>query len=346
MAESGQQAADQVAEAKRKQEADRAAAQSAAQAQQQQQSAAQQQAKDQRAAAEARSDEWIAKLRPFENEKSILVYNSSEADKWKVWKANWAEFKPLWDEYLRTDFPGGKSMSLQGLETSFKRYVQRYEETVAQHDAQQKQLAADMGGFMFSKNPIDPANPSGLTTEFDAGDHIYALIKVKKPWSEIYRNKNQADVMIKTLIDGKKIHAQFILLKTPAETEKTFAIFEIAPDPSKMQAYGNPNADYGKTTATMRQGPMEMTSHLAKLSPGKHTISFEIQYYQVWAKGSFSIEGDSFASYNQLHQQVAQAVGNAVTLPPGQDDQQEPGKADEGPAGKRGLAPGLPPEHR
>lgn len=315
VADSGQQAADQVAEAKRKQEADRAAAQSAADAKRQQAAAAEQQAKDARASAEALSDEWIAKLKPFENEKGIIVYATDEADKWKVWNANWAEFKPLWDQYHQTQFPGGKSMSLQGLEQRLTRYANRYEETAAQYNAKQKELAANMGGFVFSKNPIDPANPSGLTDQFEAGDHIYALIKVKKTWSEIYRNKNQADVMIKTFIDGKKIHAQFILLKTPAETQKDFALFEIAPDPGKMKAYTNPNADYGKTTATMRQGPMEMTSHLAKLSPGKHTVNFEIQYYEVWAKGGFTIEGDDFASYGKLHQQVAQAVNQAVTLP-------------------------------
>lgn len=45
------------------------------------------------------------------------------------------------------------------------------------------------GEIVFSKSSIDRDNPSGLTTEFKAGDYIYGLIRTSQPWSKIYKSE-------------------------------------------------------------------------------------------------------------------------------------------------------------
>jgi hypothetical protein len=86
-----------------------------------------------------------------------------------------------------------------------------------------------------------------------------------------------------------------------------------------MTAYENPERVYGLSTATMRQGPNELTHHLSQLRPGEHTMSFDITYFgTTWAAGSFTIGGDDFDSYAGLHEEIAEAVAGAVTLPPAQ----------------------------
>ena len=182
--------------------------------------------------------------------------------------------------------------------------------------AQDAQAKSDKGEFVFSTSPIDPENPAGLTRQFRAGDRIYGLIRTTKSWSEIYGEKDSADVMVNVNLDGKKIHAQFVKLKKPELLQRQYLRFDIAPDPDKMTAYSSPDIEYGKSTATTRQGPNELTYHLGELGPGKHSMAFEIQYFgTVWAAGEFTIEGNDFQDYAKLHGKIAGAVSQAVTLP-------------------------------
>ena len=105
-------------------------------------------------------------------------------------------------------------------------------------------------------------------------------------------------------------------LKKPELLAQQFLIFEVAPDPGKMTAYDDPDREYGSSTANLRQGPSELTHHLAQLDPGQHTMEFDVSYFGVtWSAGSFTVVGDDFQSYARLHTEIAESVSQTVTLP-------------------------------
>ncbi len=267
--------------------------------------------------AEALSAQWVEKLEPFVSSnsgKALVTYATDDANLWKGWEAIHAELVPLWQQYQQTDFGGGKSGELQALESQVSRYMANYD---ANHAAYAKQLAeaeADLGRIVFAKEPIDPANPGAQGMGFQAGDHIHALIQATKPWSEIYGDENTATIRVDVKIDGKSIHAQFVELKSAEYVRRDYLPFEIAPE--KITAYSDPDVVYGKSTATLRQGPMQMLDQLAKLGPGKHTVEMGIHDYgKTWAKGSFDIQGADFAAYNDMAAAAAQSAAASVTLP-------------------------------
>ena len=83
-----------------------------------------------------------------------------------------------------------------------------------------------------------------------------------------------------------------------------------------MTAYSNPDFVYGTSKANLRQGPQQLTQILSQLSPGKHRFEFFIQYgMDVYAKGSFIIEGADYAFYADLHKKAKAAMYDSVTLP-------------------------------
>ena len=50
---------------------------------------------------------------------------------------------------------------------------------------------AGEGTLVFSKQPIDPANPQNLTRSFQAGDSIYGLMQPQRTWRELCGDKAQ-----------------------------------------------------------------------------------------------------------------------------------------------------------
>ncbi len=280
------------------------------------------QAQKQQAAASAKdakalSQEWAAKLKPFitsSSGKELVTYSTKDQKLWQKWEPIYAELSPLWEQYQKIDFGGKKSMELNMIDQQLGRAVERYKENHAKYEKTRAAAAALLGQIVFSKDPLDPAKPSGTTRNFKAGDHIYGLVQATKPWSEIYRNKNKALVRIDVDIDGKKIHAQFVELRKPEYTARKYLIFEVAP--KNMTAYSDPDIVYGKTTATLRQGPMEMLDRLSKLSPGKHRVDFKVAYYgKTYAQGRFEIEGSDFKVYQAMAKEAAGAAAKSVTLP-------------------------------
>lgn len=268
-------------------------------------------------AAEDLSKQWVEKLKPFVDSnsgKALSTYPTDDANVWRQWEAIHAELMPLWQQYQQTDFSGGKSGELQSVDQQLSRYVANYDTNHANYAKQAAGAKADMGRIVFSDDPIDPASPAGLGDSFKAGDHIYALIQVSKPWNQIYKGRNKANIRINVSIDGKNIHAQFVELKGKQWLQRDYLPFEIAPE--KITAYSDPDVVYGKSTANLRQGPMQMLDELAKLSPGKHTVELSIPWYgKTWAKGQFTIQGSDFAEYKDMAAEAAQSASNAVVLP-------------------------------
>jgi hypothetical protein len=274
----------------------------------------------QAATVEADCEAWKDRLYVYtDGDKALYRCVSASADQMPACKEQYDEAEALMTEFGQTQWAKEPCGAIRSTLSDLERYMENFASSYEMYAAENAAAIANMGDFVFSKKPIDPLSPSDLTEEFSAGDTIYGLIQTKKPWTEIYDGKDSANVMVNVLLDGKKIHAQFVNLTDPKLLAQQHLVFEIAPDPEEMVAYSNPGRVYGKSTATMRQGPNELTHHLSQLGPGEHTMAFDITYFgTTWAAGSFTITGDDFGSYAGMHEQIAEAVAGAVTLPPAQ----------------------------
>jgi hypothetical protein len=268
-------------------------------------------------AAEADCEAWNERMRVYtEGDKALYRCVSADDADMPGCKNSYDEAVALRAELEKTPWAAEPCGALNSTLSELGRYMDNFKSSYDSYAAEQAAAQANMGEIVFSREPIDPGNPANLTTQFAAGDTIYGLIRTTKPWSEIYGKESNADVMVNVKLDGEKIHAQFVKLKKPELMAQQFLVFEVAPDPGKMTAYSDPGREYGMSTATLRQGPNELTHHLAQLGPGSHTMSFDITYFgTTWSAGSFTIEGDDFPKYAALHEQIAGGVAAAVTLP-------------------------------
>ena len=282
--------------------------------------AAAEEAAAQAAAVEAECEAWKDRMYAYtDGDKALYRCVNAPSEQMPACKEQYDEAEALMAEFGETQWAEEPCNAILSTLNDIERYMENFASSYESYAAEHAAAIANLGDFVFSKGPIDPSNPTGLTTQFTAGDTIYGLIRTKKPWSEIYDGKSSADVMVNVALDGEKIHAQFVTLKSPELMAQQHLVFEIAPDPDEMTAYENPERVYGLSTATMRQGPNELTHHLSQLGPGEHTMSFDITYFgTTWAAGSFTIGGDDFDSYAGLHEEIAEAVAGAVTLPPAQ----------------------------
>lgn len=174
------------------------------------------------------------------------------------------------------------------------------------------------GKIVFSKSPIAPANPTGLTTKFKAGDHIYGLILPGKSWRDLYRagNKTELGIMVGMTV-GDINDYQYITLKKPQYIDADSLVLEIAPDPSKMTSYNDPGMLFGEGKGNRKIGPISFTYDLSQLVPGKHTAKFYVRNYgDHLAVGELVIEGADFSFYADLHEKVKAAHDASATMPP------------------------------
>jgi hypothetical protein len=268
-------------------------------------------------AAEADCEGWKQRMQIYtEGDKALYPCSSADDADMPRCKSIYDETVTLMAEFKETPWAAEPCGALHSTLSELNRYMDNFKPAYESYAEKQATAKANMGEIVFSKEPIDPENPSNLTGQFDAGDNIYGLIRTTKPWSAIYESKSSADVMVNVKLDGEKIHAQFVKLKKPELLAQQFLIFEVAPDPDKMTAYDDPGREYGSSTATLRQGPNELTHHLAQLGPGQHTMEFNVTYFgTVWSAGSFTVAGNDFQGYAKLHKEIAESVSQAVTLP-------------------------------
>ena len=278
----------------------------------QQQDQEQQEKKGEQQASEEACRDWSEKFEAFMGgDKGLTAYATDDNNLIDKWRKVYGEARETVKDYPQGLCPRADSVA---------EYVQNklvdFEAIDQAAKAQAAQAKKDEGGFYFSTEPFkDPAGGQ-VQESFEAGDHIYGIIRMTQKWSEIYKKKKDFSIRIDVKIDGNGIHAQFVTIKSSEYAQRDYLIFDVAPALSELTAYSDPNIEYGKTTASIVQGPNELTHHLGSLSSGSHKVAFSVYYYgKIWAEGQFSVAGDDFSKYSELHGKIATGVVSARTLP-------------------------------
>lgn len=169
------------------------------------------------------------------------------------------------------------------------------------------------GAAVFSKSPIDPANPPRSVSDFKAGDRIYGLLKADKPWKDL--NKNSDYIIIWLFIDGQQKVYKNVGLKRAELIARDYFVMDIAPDPAKMTNYSDRDIMFPEKDG-YKFGPELFTKYLSELSPGTHTIKLEVKAYnKVFAAGEFKISGNDYAGYTKLLADLQKASGQQQTMP-------------------------------
>jgi len=176
------------------------------------------------------------------------------------------------------------------------------------------------GVVIFSPTPIDPANPPASVNHFKAGDTIYGLVTVDKPWREIFGSKakgrSKLEMMIRMDIDGKRATLQYVTLKKDELIDGKSYLLDIAPDVDKMSNYKNPDFAWARAEKGRRIGPHGFTYWLGEQKPGKHTVRVRIlDFGKNLSLGEFTIQGDDYSPYAQMHEKITQYLEGARTLP-------------------------------
>jgi len=172
------------------------------------------------------------------------------------------------------------------------------------------------GTVIFSSAPINPAAPPASQAHFKAGDQIYALITVDKPWRKMFDNASDASVQIpvKFTIGAKELF-QYITVNKPELIKGNTFVLDIAPAVDKMTAYRDPAISYplcsGRTF-----GPFLFTDLLGNLPAGTHPITFSVAYFgQTYATGACDIQGADFSSYASLNKAIKGVLDGGRGMP-------------------------------
>ena len=203
-----------------------------------------------------------------------------------------------------------------------------------------------VGRIVFSKQPIDPKNPTNLTTEFSAGDHIYGLIILDIPLREYinYPKKYPSEstmayatridrpyLAINNLLNGQHDSNQYMVFsKDKAEgaletvpMDKYF-FFDIAPEASKQRTYKYENIHFLKSFAYVgdikpKIGPEYYSSLLGIQGPGsyKFDISVQVKIHEESDRvsGSFTVSGKDFSFYKNVAKNVSAAAAATAVFP-------------------------------
>ena len=201
-------------------------------------------------------------------------------------------------------------------EEEIKKTVKGDEE--ADDDSSSADSPAGGGKVVFSKSPIDPANPTDLTTSFKAGDTIYGLVQLDKSFKELSKDtegKKATKVMFEVKVfEGDAYKTNYnVTVKNEAFESKTL-LLDVAPAPDKMTAFSDPNVVIGKSF-NVKDGPIRLTEYLSELEGGKHSVKIQLYKYKIWAEGTFTIEGDDFSVYEGMREKLLAEDTKSVTMP-------------------------------
>ena len=194
--------------------------------------------------------------------------------------------------------------------------------------------------LIFSDQPIDPNNPANLKTSFQAGEHIYGLLILDKPFKEFVAEDSTRDpnqgysvtrplLKIDFLVDGEPIydgtHVFVFSLEDKQNawnrvpTERYF-FFDIAPEPTKQKTYGYNDlffprlSAYGRTTNKAKAGAQFYSHQLSRLKPGNHKITVKIAGKEE-VIGEFTISGGDYAVYSRVADQLETVSSANAKMP-------------------------------
>jgi len=159
------------------------------------------------------------------------------------------------------------------------------------------------GKIVFSKSPIDPAKPAGLTTNFKAGDTIYGLASLPDTIRNLSGNPSAKRTSVEiVLIDDDDISIYTGGTAGEAASNRKYFTFDILPDPSNMSAYVNNEVEYKKyPNPAACDGPIRIAETFRRLQPGTYSINVSVKVnYREAAKGSFTIEGNNYSAYGAM----------------------------------------------
>lgn len=186
--------------------------------------------------------------------------------------------------------------------------------------------AQNPGEIFFSSSMLNAASPANIKNQFNAGDHIYAVVYLPDVLKNLYQNQSpngplQVEIFI---YEVKKPMYEY---QQPMDMQLTFAnmwvngsvkdqhhlLVDVVPEPSKTTSYGGKEITY-KSFGKKFEGPVAFAEALGTLSPGEHTIKVVVQcYYAPVATGVFTINGNDYSRYSSLAVQINDAAANAAT---------------------------------
>lgn len=175
---------------------------------------------------------------------------------------------------------------------------------------------AEEGSFVFSKQPIDPADPQDLTSHFTAGDPVYGLIRVPEPWSALGRPRDGKLILaVYTTVDDKRL-AAYMELCSEAAREARHLVFDVAPTLDDMSAYRDEGVFYGDAPGGIKKGACQITEYLGQLAPGKHRLDFWVLIAgRKLALGGFTMEGEDYGGYAELHEAIKKEISAGRPFP-------------------------------
>ncbi|HSK72202.1 MAG TPA: hypothetical protein VK892_10935, partial [Pyrinomonadaceae bacterium] len=168
-------------------------------------------------------------------------------------------------------------------------------------------------------------NLTNLKTSFQAGEHIYGLLILDKPFKEFiveedtYDSNNGYNVSRPVLkidftVDGNPLYSgshKFVFSledkqnawnKVPTEP---YFFFDIAPEAAKQKTYNYDDLFFPRLSAVGRKnnkakaGAQLYSHELSKLQPGNHTITIKITGKEQ-VTGEFLISGGEYAFYSRV----------------------------------------------
>jgi len=152
-------------------------------------------------------------------------------------------------------------------------------------------------GSLFSKSPINPENLPQPVTAFEAGDHIYGILKCKESWKTSTRGTY---ILMYLFVDGKQKAYKSVNMRRADLYNSDFFIIDIAPEPGEMVNYSDRDIVWPEVNG-YKFGPELFTKILSELSGGTHRIKLEVKSYgKTHAAAEFTITGSNYQAYGDL----------------------------------------------
>ena len=183
-------------------------------------------------------------------------------------------------------------------------------------------FAQKNGEITFSNRMINPSDPSGMITEFKAGDPIYGMAFFDKSFAAAVGKASASKIPVEVFIYELKAplydyqepsEMQLItgtLTVSGAALQKNYLPVDIVPAGDQVTAYGNPDLAYKKFGPKF-DGPVKFAERLSQLEAGEHEIIVKLNAnYEFFAEGRFKIKGDNYAAYQGMAETLNQSADN------------------------------------